>query len=401
MKKTLIFLLILLLLTAFSGCKSDNTVTPVPEKIKIGVVFPESGQDKKFGAFIGNGFTLAVDEINKAGGIKGTEIELVVKDDFSSSEIAAEVTRELIEKDKVLAVIGSYSSDSTLTMSKVCEELETPHICVSGAVDEITSRGNEWVFRMAAPSSSFPETIIDFLMEKCPPKTMAVLYADSLFSTTTEKYLKDYANKKGIKIKKEEIYKKGMVNFKPLLENIKKEKPDLLFSIAYTEDAPLIMKQSKEIDLNFKIFAGAALGFSEPNFITTAGKNAEYLITVTQWDKKAKYPGSDEFLKNYNEKFKNLPSYHSALAYTGLIILAEAIKNAPSKDREDIRKTLKNINMETILGNVSFDDYEEYTNQNKHKMIVLQIQNGEFIPVYPPDVSVGDAILPVPPWSER
>jgi branched-chain amino acid transport system substrate-binding protein len=399
MKKLIILIILLFIL---SGCNKTG-VTPVPENntIKLGIIYPQTGQDKIYGEYEGNGYILAAEEINASGGINGKKIELIVKDDFSSREIANTVTTELIEKDKVLAVLGSFSSSTTIVISEICRKNKIPLICSSSAVDDITTGGNHWVFRLCAPSRYYSITSLDFIMKNCPVKTMGILYGKGFFSLKTVEYLRYYAQKKGIKIVTEEEYSEGMVNFKPILKRIKMKNPDLLYAIAYTGDAPLVMKQSRQINLNPKVYIGAGIGFSEPDFITMAGKDSEYMLVVTQWDKRLKITGNKEFVENYEKRFDSPPDYHSALTYSGLYVLADALKRSKSYEKDDIKKALKETSINTIVGKIDFENYDGFVNQNKHKMVLLQIQKGEFIPVYPPEAIKTKIILPVPPWSKR
>ncbi|HPZ06692.1 MAG TPA: ABC transporter substrate-binding protein [Candidatus Eremiobacteraeota bacterium] len=396
MKKIFIISFILLIIT--SGCNQNAST---PESIKIGAVYPQTGEDKIYGLLEGNAYILAAEEINKKGGINGKQIELINKDDFSSPEIAGEVTKELIEKEQVIAVVGSFASSSTLKMAEICKDLKTPLICSSGAADEITGKGNEWVFRACAPSRYYSITVIDYLLKKYPPKTIAILYEGGFFGTTACAYLKKYSAEKKINLIIEEKYTKGMLNFKPILEKIKEKNPDLLYIIAYKGDSSLLMKQARELKVNPKIFVGAGIGFTDPEFIPSAGKDAEYILIVNQWNKNANLPGSEEFVSKYKEKFNYEPDYHAAFAYAAFTVLSDSIKRAAGENRESLKKSLKETDMDTVIGRVRFEDYDGFTNQNKHKTIVMQIQKGEFIPVYPSEISKGKALLPVPLWSER
>jgi len=144
--KFFLFLIFILLLSITFGCKDDGKVSTDPkDTIKIGVVYPQTGGDKQYGFLEGNAYKLAADEINKEGGIKGVPVEIITKDDLSSPDIAKSVTKELIEEDSVIAIVGTFDSACTLAMSEVCKEKETPLLCSSGAVDEITEQDRKSV----------------------------------------------------------------------------------------------------------------------------------------------------------------------------------------------------------------------------------------------------------------
>jgi len=404
--KKIILLIILLSFAITSGCNSPATtgVTPVPpekDTLKIGVVYPQTGEDQVYGTFLGNGYKLAETEINEKGGIRGKKIELVIKDDFSTAKTAEKVTKELAEDDKMLCILGSYSSATTYPMSKICRDSKIPLITATASLNEITTEGNEWVFRICAPVIYDTNPLMDFIIEYENPKTIAVLHTDTILSKRINEQLEDYACKKGMKIVITESYRKGMIDFRAILKRIREKKPDLLYMTASAEDAPLIMLQAKEVDLNPKIYAGSGTGFIEPELLEEAKEAAEYLILIAQWHKNADYPGTQKFVKKYKEKFGKEPTYHAVFAYTGLMALANALNHSETEKREDIRKALKETNMYSITGLIRFEDYDGYTNQNKYQAVIMQIQKGKFVPLYPPEVKNGEVILPVPPWSER
>ncbi len=311
------------------------------------------------------------------------------------------MTEELVSDKSIVCILGSYSSSSTLTIAEVCRDNKTPLICATASVDEITSQGNEWVFRIGAPSRYYSISTIDFLIKNYPVKTMGILHPDSLFANQTVEYLNYYAKEKGIEVLINQPYGQGMIDFKPALKKIKEKNPELLYMIAYTEDAPLMIKQTKEVDLNPKVYIGTGSGFSQYELITEGKEDAEYVIVASLWHKNTTIPGNMEFTEKYKEKFGSEPTYHSAIAYTSLIILADALERAESESRTDIRKAIKETNVYTIMGRVRFQDYDGFTNQNKHEVILSQIQKGEVVPFSPELFKTGNSILPVPPWSKR
>jgi len=401
MKKFILLLTLLLIIT--TGCIKDNGKTPTPpqETIKVGIIYPETGQDMKYGAFMSEGYKLAVKEINEEGGIKGKKIELIIKDDLSSVNTAKKVTEELIKDESIVSILGSYSDSTTYAISKVCRDNKMPLICVAGSIPEITTEGNEWVFRICASVQCSTNPVLDFVLPSEPLNTIAVLHSDSPLAMKISEQLKDYAEEKSMKIVIDETYKEGMIDFKPVLKKIKEKNPEILYMTASTEDAPLMMKQAKEIDLNPKVFAGSGEGFIQPSLIEEAKDASEYLVVIAQWHKNADYPGTREFIEKYKEKFDCEPTSHAVFAYTGLMVLADALKRAETENRDDIKKALKETKMYSIIGQIRFEDYDKFTNQNNYKAVIMQVQKGEFIPLYPPEIKNGKIILPVPPWSER
>ena len=157
----------------------------------------------------------------------------------------------------------------------------------------------------------------------------------------------------------------------------------------------------KEIDLNAKMFAGSAAGYSIPEYLEGAGTAAEYVYSSTMWERTVPYPGAMEFDKKYREKYDIAPPYHSAQAYAAAYVCLDAIKRAKALTRDAVRDALETTDMMTIYGPVKFKSYGKYERQNQLSTLVLQVLKGKFEIVWPKDVATAQPIFPVPKWSER
>jgi branched-chain amino acid transport system substrate-binding protein len=142
------------------------------------------------------------------------------------------------------------------------------------------------------------------------------------------------------------------------------------------------MRQSREIGITPRAFLGAGAGFATVQFAKeTAISNG--VFSSTQWTGDVNWPGAREFDKRYKAKFGKEPTYHAATAYESMMIMAETAAKAGT-NQDKIRAELKSGQWNGIMGEVKFIDYEGYTNQNHHQMLVEQIQNGKHETVYPP-----------------
>jgi branched-chain amino acid transport system substrate-binding protein len=214
------------------------------------------------------------------------------------------------------------------------------------------------------------------------PKTIAYIYANTDFGISTVKTAKDYAKKLGLHEVADEKYAKGAPDFRSTLSKVKSLKPDLVFMVSYEVDAITLMRQSKEIGLAPKAFLGAGAGFTTDQFLKQ--KDISNLVfSSTQWTDDVNWPGAKDFYTRYKKKFGKEPSYHAACAYEAMRIMAETAA-ANGGDREKTRAGLKSGSWKGIMGDVKFIDYDKFTNQNRHEMLVQQIQNGQYHTVYPP-----------------
>jgi branched-chain amino acid transport system substrate-binding protein len=178
---------------------------------------------------------------------------------------------------------------------------------------------------------------------------------------------------------------------------VKNSNPDLVFMVSYVADAILLMRQARELKLTPMAFLGAGAGFANSQFAKETNIS-HGVFSSTQWTPSVKWPGAKAFAETYQKRYGKPASYHAATAYTAMWILAQEAANA-NGDREKIREALEKGSWETIDGPVKFADYEGYTHQNKHQMLVDQIQEGKFVTVWPPDLATGKAIWPFPGWK--
>lgn len=375
---------------------------PVPSPtaagpIRIGIVTSISGSLARFGQAHLQGYDLALQEINAAGGVLGRPLKLVFEDDESNPAAAAAAVEKLATHDQVPLIIGAYSSSATLLAAGMAERYQVPLIIPTAAADEITRQGYRWIFRINAPSSVYTQTLLDFMDQLDRPERLAIVFENTAFGTSVAEAAERQARARGIAVVAYRAYQAGAGDFRPLLEAVQAAAPDVVLFVSYLEDAVKLMQQSRAVDLNPRMFTAAGAGFSLPDFPQLAGPAAEYTVSVTQWTPDAHWPGVAEFARRFQEKYGYLPQYHSAEAYTALHVAADALRRAESLQRAPIREALRTTDLTTVFGRIRFDA----SGQNRHPMLVTQILDGRFVTIYPPEIAAHPPVYPVPPWSRR
>jgi branched-chain amino acid transport system substrate-binding protein len=351
--------------------------------IKVGVVLPLSGAQQKFGEIEKNSFQMALEEINAAGGVNGRPIELRIEDDQSKIDIGRWAAEKLILQDGVIALTGGYSSDVTFAMAAVAQRRKVPFLITTGAADEITELGAEYVFRLNPPVSEYARPLIEFLQQVVQPKSVAILHEKSLFGRSGAKEFADQAFEEDWKIFIQEGFDAGTVDFKPLLSKAKAAKPDVVYMIAYVKEAVLLVQQAKELGFTPKVFAGAAAGFTLPEFRKLAGEAAEKVFSVTLWTPQVPYPGAREYHSNYLQRFGSETEYHGAEAYASIYVLADALKRAKDLTPKGVRDALAKTSLMTAFGPVKFTSYDQKTQQNSLPTYLVQWQKGILETVWP------------------
>jgi len=385
MRKNIVLLLSLLCFTFPSGARAAA--------MKIGVINSMTGPEAPIGENLTNGIKLAQDDLKK----KGISVDLVWEDDTGKPPIAMSAMEKLATRDRVSAVVGPYTSACANAVARLAEKYKVPLLVPAAAKEEITRQGFKWVHRMNAPADVYASVLIDAMLSLGKPATMALIYENTDFGTSTSKTAKAYATQKGIRIVADEPYSKGAPDYRSTLTKVKSKNPDLVFMVSYVADAILLMRQAREIGLQPKAFLGGGAGFTTAEF-SREKVISNNVFSSTQWTDDVNWPGAADFARRYKGKFGKEPTYHAACAYASMMIMAEtASKNGG--DREKIRAGLKSGSWNGIMGEVRFADYAGFTNQNNHQMLVQQILNGKYETVFPIRFATGKPVYPFPKWK--
>ena len=360
---------------------------------KIGVINSMSGPEAPIGENITNGIKLAEEDLKK----KGIQVQLVWEDDTGKPQISMSAMEKLATRENVVGVVGPYTSACSNAVAKLAERYRVPLLIPAAAKEEITRQGLKHVFRMNAPADKYASSLIDAAASLGKPKTIAFVYENTDFGTSTTKTAKDYVAKKGIQVVADEAYPKGAADYRSTLAKVKSKNPDLVFMVSYVADAILLMRQSKEVGLQPQAFLGAGAGFTTTEFAKERAIS-ESVISCTQWTDDVSWPGAKDFGTRYKAKFGKEPTYHAACAYASMMIMAETAKNAGG-DRAKTRDGLKAGKWNGVMGEVKFADYDGFTNQNDHQMLVQQILNGNYETVLPSQFATKKAVYPFPKWK--
>lgn len=368
---------------------------------ELTIPLPLTGKQAKFGEIMKRSYELAVEEINAKGGVKGTKIILSFEDSTGKPEIARAIVEKLIDVKKQPLIVGEYTSSCAKAVAAVAEERKTPYLIVASADDAITQQNYQYVFRQNQVNEHYADAFVSFLKEVVKPKTIAILYESSAFGTSGSAAMVKDAERLGSEVVLNEKFETGAIDFKPLLSKVKAAQPDVVYTVSYANEAQLIMKQAKELRVDAKLYAGGAAGFAIPEFITGAQDAAEYVVSATLWTPQVKYPGASEFAEKYKARHGEYPSYHGASAYSAMYVTADALKRAKKWNQDGIRDALKATDLMTAFGPVKFEDKEGYQNQNFIPPLAIQVQNGQFVTIWPQSQASKPYIFPVPSWRDR
>ncbi len=361
--------------------------------VKLGFINSVTGPEAPIGEALTNGADLAIDDLKK----KGVDLTVIRQDDVGKPQVAMSALEQLATGDEVAAVVGPYASAPANAIAKVAQQYKVPLLIPVASKEDITRQGYDWVFRLNSPAHQYAYQLIDATLALGKPKSIAFIYESTDFGTSVAVQGKEYAQKKGLKVVADEAYQKGAPDYRSTLTKIRSLKPDLVFMVSYVADAVLLMRQSREVGLKPQAFLGGGAGFDTQQFQSEHDISNDVFV-VTQWTPDSGWPGAADFAKRYEQRFKKRPTYHAATAYESLMIMGDVISKAGG-DRKKIRDALAGGKWNGIMGEVQFQTYDGFTNQNKHVMPVIQYQKGVPVTVYPPTFAKGKPIYPFPGWK--
>ncbi len=372
------------------------------DTIKVGVLLPLTGSQAKFGEIEKRSYEMAAEEINAKGGVKGMKIELLFEDDTGKPDVGRSGMEKLISRENVPVITGGYSSSVTAAAAPVAQQFKVPFVICTGSADDITEKGYDYVFRINPPASEYPQSVESFLKDVAKDvKTVALLYENSAFGQSSSKSFEEDTKRLGLQILVKEGYQAGAIDFKPILTKVKAANPDMIYMVSYVMDASLLMRQSKELRINPKMFVGGGAGFTLPEFGKSAGDAADGVFSATLWVETLPFPGAKEYFDKFQKKYGSETEYHGAEAYAAMYVVADALTRAKSITPKDVRDALVTTDMKTAFGPVKFISYDKKTQQNKLDTYLVQWQKGKLEAVWPKSTATKPYIYPTPPWDKR
>src|SRR5215471_2007791 len=309
---------------ACGGASQGGGATQTGQDIVIGDALAATGQDAKEGGLTKQGVDLWRDWVNnKQGGInvKGVKhkVKVVYADDGSKPDQSAALDQKLITEDHAQFLLGPYGSSATATAAVIAEKNQIPMVEGEGASAAIFNKGYQWTFGTISPASLYLKGVIDMASGLSPkPARVAVLSADDSFSLDVTKAVEQYAPQKGFDIVFDQKYPNGTTNLSGLVSQAKSNNPDMVLNSGHLAEAVAINKAAKQLDMNAKLFA-YTVGPSTPDFISSLGNDANFVVDPSQWTPAVKYkPQFFYSVADYVAAYKRMfhttdqPDYHVA-----------------------------------------------------------------------------------------
>jgi branched-chain amino acid transport system substrate-binding protein len=374
-----------------------NLITPLTGKTAEPLIIGVPHSEKyTYATMMKNSFEMALEAINREGGIKGRPLKLVYANDQGKPKPGEKAIKELVQNAGAVMLVGAYQSSNTIYMARIADKLDMPLLVCTAADDRITQRKWKNVYRLNPPAKGYTNGLEDFFLNKIKPKSMAIVYENSPYGTSGAMRMMWFCRGNDIDLRAIEPYHKERLRvdyFQHLVDRLKEDPPDVIYMVSYLKDAALLVKTIRESQLN-SLLVGGAGGFTSQKFINEAGNKANHMLTATLWTPQLQYPGTKAYYDQYIKKYATPPDYHGAEAYSALLVAADVLKRADSYSPESIRAALDDTDLITPFGPVKFTSYEKFERQNSLPTQVLQIIDGKFECVWPQEHASSNFIQP-------
>ncbi len=377
--KGLFFSLVVLMVVIVAGCSNGESADE-GDTIKIGSMFELTGSAAAYGTSMNNAVSMAVDEINDAGGIDGRTIEIVEYDTKTDETEAASLTTRLGTRDQVSAIIGPATTGSMKAAIPNANNAEIPIMSPTATDDGVLTADDgsvhSYAWRTSFTNSFQGSALAQFANDELDASKAAILsdnssdYAIGLTETFTEIFEGD--------IVAAENFSEGETDFSAVLTNIKDIDFDVLYVPGYYEEAGPIIKQAREMGIEQPILGPDGMG-NEILRELAGAENMNDVYYTSHFVVTSDDPDVQEFVKNYQEEFGIEADMFTGLAYDSVYVIKDAIEEAGSADPQAVNEALTNVtDFPGITGTFSFDEMHDPIKT----VNIIEIQDNEEAGVY-------------------
>jgi len=384
------------------------------KEIVIGCPVPLSGGQAASGIDMQNGFELAVQDINAAGGIKnlgGAKLKFIFADTQSDATVSLTETQRIVNTYKPVMMTGYYNGPPTMSAVQTTEPNKIPLLMPLLTTKSLTTSGYQYVFRNAMRADKSGPFLLDCLIAMgqhygTPINKIAIL-SENDFSI--QNYTRTEAEAKGVEVVYFDVFAPGTTDFSIVAQRIKAAEPDAVLAFSVMPESPLIARALKQFQVDAVCYAGFG-GFLEPDFITQLGDTSEYYLAISGWMGDQNKTGLADIVNRYEARYSMLMNEHAGQSYTSAWIIKEVLElsaqlhpNNPL-DGDSIRDAFLQIDITSgpatysAGGNVKFAENGDNIYGSE---VIMQIINGTQHTVWPLNSASKAPVWPMPSWESR
>jgi branched-chain amino acid transport system substrate-binding protein len=316
--------------------------------ILFGMEASLSGPDSAYGTANRAGAQLAVDQINKAGGLLGKKLKLQPEDNEGKPDVAVSICTKFVSKATVMISSFSYTSIpcTQVTNGKI------PQIAMIATSHVLTEKGNKWIFRIPVPDTRLNFDIVKYAVAQ-GWKKIALLHSNDDYGNGAADATKAAAKKLGAQVVDDETYSNGDRDFSAQVGKVKQANADVVMNFGNYAESAIIAKQLLQFGVKLPHMDGD--GAATPDYGKLGGSAVDGVIYGSHWSPSYNYPSNKKFIAAFKAKFRHPPDLFAAEGYTAVEVAADAIKRASSTDPRKVRDAIAKTKLVTPMGPISFN----------------------------------------------
>jgi branched-chain amino acid transport system substrate-binding protein len=337
---------------AASGTSGGASGSAAGGPIKIAVVDAQSGASSDLGQFEWRGVSLAVNQVNAAGGIGGRKIQLKLYDDQGDPTVGTELARK-IAGDGDIAMLGTAESAVTIAMAPILKSEHIPNI-TSGQSVGLIAVHSPYLFLNGPTGLTYDSTLAKYVVTTKGYKKIAMLTNNDSYGTGEESSMTSALKALGITPVAAKVVPKDQTNMTPELTAIRSADPQVLFIGAEEAQSGLIVKQARALGMTAVIAEGAPAG--TPLFLSTAGTaNADGTIVSSPYLGNQASSAAQAFAAAYTAAYGSAPELHGAKAYDGAQVMIAALKACNGCTGLNLANAIRAVKYQGLLGDFAYD----------------------------------------------
>lgn len=367
---------IVLLVVAAVACSEKREVKASRQDLAAPLVVGEyaaiTGSQASFGEAMNNGIQLAVGQLNSAGGVGGRKVRVVVEDDQSKAEEAANAVTKLITRDNVVAILGEAASSNSLAAAPICQANRVPMITPISTNPDVTKKG-DYIFRICFIDPYQGEALARYVSDTLHFRRAAVLVdVKSDYSNGLAEFFVRTFTQRGGTITKRLTYASGDSDFRAQLTSLRAGKPDMIFLPGYYTDVGQIISQARDLGITLPFVGGD--GWESPKLFEIGGAALNGCFYSNHYFVDDPAPEIRQFQTAYKHKYGSVPDSFAALSYDAANVLFAAMKRGRDLQHATIRNELAaTTNFPGVTGSITLGPDR---NPIGKKIVVLEIQDG-------------------------
>jgi branched-chain amino acid transport system substrate-binding protein len=323
------------------------------EPLKIGMVAPLTGPAAEVGRYQTQGAKLAAEEVNKAGGVLGRPIELVIEDSQSTNPGSVLAFSKLAGDKDIPAFIGPTFSTQIQALAPDIQRLGKP-VMIGGTDPQLTHMGNPWLFRFRPNDTYSARVIADYGVKTLDKKKWAIVHSTDAFGTSGMKNLVEDLKGMGVEPALVQGYTNNSQDFTPVVLAVKQSGADVMATyMTLPPDLAIFARQLRQLGVNIAWVGSPSTVATDALKLAGPALYGTYAVSDFAADSS---PAAKEFATKYEATYKSAPDYHGAWTYDAVHVLALAIDNAKSLEPQKIREAILSVkDYPGVEGTYNFD----------------------------------------------